>query len=145
MVKTQTQTQNKGITQNTDKVTVQGFDITNTGKVELSVQSYFLDKVKNNGYTLKSYNQLAECSVQLNGKIKLYYVPLKNGNLKLCMYGVKIPKIDGLQGVQYFEQNTYPNKYQQRLYFKGCQLSNVQSILDNIITQVTPKIDTVQS
>jgi hypothetical protein len=147
MVKTQTQTKqtSKNTNKPTNKVTVQGFDITNTGKVELSVQTYFLDKVKSNGYTLKSYNQLAECSVQYNGKIKLYYVPLKNGNLKLCMYGVKIPKIDGLQGVQYLEQNTYPNKYQQRLYFKGCQLSNVQGIIDNIITQVTPKIDTVQS
>lgn len=107
-----------------------------------TVQSYFLQWVKNNGYTTKSYNQLAECSVQLNNRVKLYYVPLKNGNLKLCLYGVNIPKIDNLQGVQVLNQNTYPNKFTQRVYFKGSNLTQVQNFIDNILVQVLPKVNT---
>ena len=132
MVKTQNKTQVK-----TDKTIVQ------TVSTETTVQNYFLTYVKNNGYTTKSYNQLAECSVQLNNRVKLYYVPLKNGNLKLCLYGVQIPDKQ-LDGVQVLNQNTYPNKYTQRVYFKGCKLSNVQTFLDNILQQVCPKVDNVQ-
>ena len=114
-----------------------------TTQTTQTVQSYFLNFVKQNGYTTRSYNQLAECSVQLNGKVKLYYVPLKNGNLKLCLTGVNIPNFDNLQGIQVLTQNTYPSKYTQRVYFKGCQLNQVQNFIDNILNQVTPMVQTV--
>lgn len=107
---------------------------------ESGVQGYFLNLVKTNGYTIKSYNQLAEKSVQLNGKIKLYFVPLKNGNLKLCLQGVNIPKAD-FKGLQVLEQNTYPNKYNQRVYFKGCDIKQVQDIINNIVAQVIPPVE----
>lgn len=107
-----------------------------------TVQNYFLNFVKGNGYITKSYNQLAECSVQLNGKIKLYYVPLKNGNLKLCLQGVNIPNPNGLTGVQVLNQNTYPNKYNQRVYFKGSNLQQVQGFLNGILQQVLPPVTT---
>lgn len=109
--------------------------------VQQTVQGYFLNFVKTNGYTIRKYNQLAEQSVQLNGKVKLYFVPLKNGNLKLCLQGVNIPKIDNnLQGVQVLTQNTYPSKYTQRIYFKGSNLTQVQGLIDNLLNQVLPKV-----
>ena len=47
-------------------------------KSNLSVQEYFIKKVDESDYERKSYNQLPECSVQKNGKVNFYYVPLKN-------------------------------------------------------------------
>jgi len=108
---------------------------------ESKVQGYFLNIVKTNGYTIKKYNQLAEQSVQLNGKIKLYFVPLRNGNLKLCLQGVKLPEAS-VKGLEILNQNTYPNKYSQRVYFKNANLTEVQEIIDNIISQVIPPVAT---
>ncbi len=104
-----------------------------------TVQDLFLNYVKSNGYTVKSYNQLSEKSVQFNGKIKLYYVPLKGGNLKLCLQGVNIPKTE-IAGLQVLNQNTYPNKFTQRVYFKGCKPEEVTDFLNNILAQVLPKV-----
>lgn len=106
-------------------------------KSNLSVQEYFIKKVDESDYERKSYNQLPECSVQKNGKVNFYYVPLKNGNLKLCLNGVKIPEYKNLNGVEVIPyQNTYPNKYSQRIYFKDCKLSEVKDFLDNILKQL---------
>lgn len=104
-----------------------------------TVQDLFLLYVKKAGYSLKAYNQLAEKSVQLNGKIKLYYVPLKGGNLKLCLQNINIPKVD-FKGVQVLQQNTYPAKYTQRVYFKGCNASEVSDFLDNLLQQALPVV-----
>ena len=104
-----------------------------------SVQDLFLAYVKNAGYEMKSYNQLAERSVQLNGRIKLYFVPLKSGNLKLCLQGIEIPKVE-LKGVQVLEQNTYPSKYSQRVYFKGCDSEQVGEFLNTILAQALPAV-----
>ena len=104
---------------------------------EISIQEYFIKKVDESDYERKSYNQLPECSVQKNGKVNFYYVPLKNGNLKLCLNGVKIPEYKNLNGVEVIPyQNTYPNKYSQRIYFKDCKLSEVKDFLDNILKQL---------
>ncbi len=103
----------------------------------LSVQEYFIKKVDEAGYERKSYNQLSEKSVQKDGKIKLYYIPLKDKNLKLCLHGVDIPLAENLKGVEVIPyQNTYPNKYTQRIYFRECELSEVKEFLDNILEQL---------
>ena len=125
MVKTQNKTQNEAKQVQATK--------------ESKVQEFFLTFVKGNGYEIKKYNQLAEQSVQLNGRIKMYFVPLRNGNLKLCLQGIKIPKVD-FKGVEVLEQNTYPNKYNQRVYFKNASLADVEEFLTNILEQVAPKV-----
>lgn len=142
MVKTQQKQNTTKTTTQQNKGNIDTVQVTDTNQ---TVQGYFLQYVQKNGYTLKHYNQLAEKSVQYNGKIKLYFVPLKNGNLKLCLHGVQLPKnTDNIQGLQVIpNQNTYPNKYCQRIYFKGCKLTDVQTILDNLLVQVLPKIDNV--
>lgn len=101
-----------------------------------SVQDYFLQKVIDAGLETKSYNNLSECSVQQDGKIKLYYVPLKDGNLKLCLKGINIPSETKLEGVEIIQQqNTYPKSYNQRVYFKNCKLNKVKNFLDNLLEQ----------
>lgn len=111
-----------------------------TAQQTKSVQTLFLDFVKKQGYTTKSYNQLAEQSVQLNGKIKLYFVAMRNGNLKLCLQNIKIPEINGLQGIEVLNQNTYPAKYNQRIYFRNCNSEQVTDFLFNVLQQVLPAV-----
>ena len=104
---------------------------------DISVQEYFLQRVKKAGFYTRSYNQLAECSVQKNGKVFLYYIPLKGGNLKLCLYNTQIQNYQNLSGVEVIPyQNTYPNKFSQRVYFRDARLSEVRNFLDDILNQV---------
>lgn len=51
----------------------------------MSATQYFLNIVQSNGYSVKKYNGISEQSVQINGKIKFYFVPMKGGSLKLCL------------------------------------------------------------
>ncbi|MBR3889119.1 AAA family ATPase [bacterium] len=103
----------------------------------VSVQEYFIDCVDKAGFERISYSQLAEKSVKKDGKIKLYFIPLKNNNLKLCLCNVNIPEYKHLSGVEVIpKQETYPKKYSQRVYFKGCNLNEVKDFLDNILEQL---------
>ena len=112
-----------------------------TTNIEFSVQDYFIKKVDEAGFERKSYNQLADWSVQKNGKVNFYYVPKKNGNLKLCLpLDIKLETIP--QGVSKdipLGQNnnyTYPEKFPLRIYFTNCNLLEVKDFLDNILTQL---------
>ena len=110
-------------------------------KNNISVQEYFIKKVDNAGFGRKSYNQIAEWSVQKNGKIYFYYVPKKNGNLKLCL-PLDIKLGDMPQGVEkdislgQKGNYTYPEKYPLRIDFIDCNLLEVKEFLDNILEQL---------
>lgn len=107
----------------------------------ISVQEYFIKKIDTAGFERKSYNQLAEWSVQKNGKVNFYYVPKKNGNLKLCLpLKIKLGNIPqsikkdiplGQKG-----NYTYPEKYPLRIDFIDCNFLEVKEFLDNILEQL---------
>lgn len=97
--------------------------------------NYFTSLVQQGGYSIKTYNQLAECTVQLNGKVQIYFVPLKRtGGLKLCLKSVNGLNLNGLQ---YQQLTTYPSSYTHRVYIH--QLTQqTQQIINTVVNGFTP-------
>ena len=114
----------------------------NTQQAQITPINYFLNLVKQQGYSVKSYKGLAEQSVQLNGKIQIYFVPLKRNNgIKFCLKGVPNGyQINNLKdmGCELQVLNTYPNSYQTRLYVNQFN-QQTKNLIDSIVSEFTVK------
>ncbi|MBQ7287204.1 MAG: hypothetical protein IJW73_05525, partial [Candidatus Gastranaerophilales bacterium] len=107
----------------------------------ITVQEYFIKVIDEAGFERKSYPTISEWSVQKNGKICLYYIPKKNGNLRLCLplsielndLPVSVIKEIPLGSTGKY---TFPDKFPLRVEFSECILRDVKQFLDDILEKL---------
>lgn len=110
----------------------------------LSLQDIFYLYVKNLGYDNKMYNNISEQSIQKNGDIIFYFVPLKDKNsLKICLKNYNFYESPNIEITKPKGRNgwTYPEKYPFKIYLHGKNNDTINFIINYLFKKNDSQIN----